>query len=183
MVNDYDNRMMMAAACAFAMGAHGGVGQKRKYTGENYVEHPIAVADMVTEVLNDPVASCAAVLHDVLEDTFVTREYMAAIFGEEITALVEEVTDISRPDDGCRAVRKAIDRAHLAKASPRAKTIKLADLINNTESIVKHDPKFAAVYLQEKLQLLEVLKEGNEALYQRATQIAQEGLQLLKETT
>ena len=44
--------------------------------------------------------------------------------------LVDCLTDVSKPSDGNRAVRKEIDRQHLAKASPKAKTIKLADLID-----------------------------------------------------
>jgi hypothetical protein len=70
--------------------------------------------------------------------------------------------------DGNRAVRKAIDREHLAKASPAAKTIKLADLISNSRSILQHDPKFAAVYLAEKRLLLEVLKDGDPTLWSQA---------------
>jgi hypothetical protein len=74
------------------------------------------------------------------------------------------LTDVSRPEDGNRAARKAIDLAHTAKASPAAKTIKLADLIDNTRSIVERDPDFAKVYLQEKARLLEVLQEGDPTL-------------------
>lgn len=73
--------------------------------------------------------------------------------------MVDMLTDVSRPEDGNRAARKKLDREHLAKATPEVKTIKLADLIHNTESIVAHDPKFAEVYLEEKRALLSVLKD------------------------
>jgi hypothetical protein len=82
--------------------------------------------------------------------------------------LVEQLTDVSRPEDGNRAKRKAIDRAHTAKASPEAKTIKLADLIDNTRSIVELDPGFAKIYLVEKVLLLEVLQEGDAGLWEMA---------------
>ncbi len=82
--------------------------------------------------------------------------------------LVLEVTDVSRPEDGNREARKAIDREHLARSSPEGATIKLADLIDNTKSIVAHDKGFARVYLPEMEKLLEVLRHGDPALWQRA---------------
>lgn len=82
--------------------------------------------------------------------------------------LVEELTDVSRPGDGNRMKRKKIGRKHLAYTSSRAKTVKLADLIDNCRDIVKHDPKFARVYLAEMQILLDVLGEGNAWLYKRA---------------
>ena len=85
--------------------------------------------------------------------------------------LVRDLTDVSKPEDGNRAVRKEIDRQHTAQASPQAKTIKLADLISNTVSIVEHDPKFARIYLKEKALLLEVLTEGDPTLYAMATKL------------
>jgi hypothetical protein len=57
-------------------------------------------------------------MHDVLEDTDVTAEEMRRVFGDAITDLVLEVTDVSRPSDGKRAVRKEKDKDHLAKSSP-----------------------------------------------------------------
>jgi (p)ppGpp synthase/HD superfamily hydrolase len=58
----------------------------------------------------------AAWLHDVVEDTPVTLEDLHSEFGEGIAELVEALTDISRPEDGNRRKRKAIDREHLAHA-------------------------------------------------------------------
>ena len=78
--------------------------------------------------------------------------------------MVLSLTDVSTLFYGNRAVRKAIDLVHTAKASAEAKTVKLADLIDNTKSIFAHDPKFAKVYLKEKALLLEVLEEGDAAL-------------------
>jgi hypothetical protein len=70
-------------------------------------------------------------------------------------------------------VRKAIDRAHIEKSPPEAKTIKLADLISNTKTIVPLDPDFARVYMREKMKLMEILKEGDETLYQIAIGLCQ----------
>jgi len=97
---------------------------------------------------------------------------MERTFGVDVATLVAALTDISRPNDGDRKIRKAIDRNHLAGASARAQTIKLADLIDNSRSIVERDPDFAKVYLAEKRELLAVLTEGDETLLNRARAIA-----------
>jgi hypothetical protein len=81
------------------------------------------------------------------------------------------LTDVSKPEDGNRAERKALDREYIANATPDAKTIKLADIISNCSSIIKHDPEFAKVYLEEKRLLLEVLTEGDERLLALARHI------------
>ena len=157
-------------ALEFAIRHH--AGQVRKYTGEPYIYHPIAVAEIVTSVGHTDEMVAAALLHDVVEDTDATLDDVEREFGPEVAALVEMVTDVSRPEDGNRAARKAIDRDHLAKASYEAKTIKLADLIHNTQSIGIHDPKFARTYLAEKRALLEVLGDGDFVLFQQASEIA-----------
>jgi (p)ppGpp synthase/HD superfamily hydrolase len=110
----------------------------------------------------------AAWLHDVVEDTGVTIEVIRAEFGDEIATLVGWLTDVSRPEQGNRAVRKAIDRAHTAAAPGAAQTVKLADLISNTRSIVAHDAKFAETYLSEKRELLKVMTKGDPTLFARA---------------
>jgi (p)ppGpp synthase/HD superfamily hydrolase len=148
--------------------------QRRKYTGELYVSHCASVARTVAECGAAPEVIAAAMLHDVLEDTEVTAEELRTVFGDRVTALVLEVTDISCPSDGNRAARKAIDRAHLAKSSPDGATIKLADLIDNTASIVEHDKGFARLYLEEKGLVLEHLKHGNPELWARAYSVLQD---------
>lgn len=140
-------------------------GQVRKYTGEPYFLHPKAVMEIVKTVPHTEAMLCAAWLHDTVEDTPCTLDDVRNMCGEEVAVLVEMLTDTSRPEDGNRAARKAIDREHTAKASPEAKTIKLADLIDNTRSIAAHDPEFAKVYLAEKALLLEVLREGDATLW------------------
>lgn len=161
---DLENR-----AEAFAIQAHESVQQKRKYTQEPYYIHPQAVAKMVKSVGADSATVASAFLHDVVEDTGVSLQTIIDTFGEDVGALVEMLTDISKPSDGNRKVRKELDRQHLAKADPRAKTVKLADLIDNTKSIVEYDRGFAPKYLEEKRLLLEVLKEGNPVLHELAT--------------
>lgn len=163
----------------FAKAAHEAVGQLRKYTGRPYIEHPVEVALIVSKVPHTQEMYQAALLHDVLEDTRVTREEIVERFGEKTAELVSWLTDASRLEDGNRETRKAIDRDHIAKAPPEAKTIKLADLISNTRNILAYDRDFARVYLREKLELLEVLKEGNASLWSLAHNIARQGVMLL----
>jgi len=154
-------------AAGFAKTAHGD--QKRKYTGEPYVHHCINVAGLTLDAANfSPDMFVAAVLHDAIEDTPTTAEDIALVFGPYVASLVVELTDVSKPSDGNRATRKALDRAHLAQVSAVAQTIKVCDLIDNTASIVKHDPKFARVYLAEKRALLEVLTRADAGLLARA---------------
>lgn len=161
-------------ARAFCIAAHAAVGQVRKYTGEPYSMHPMEVARIIVEHVPDYTDEmiCAALLHDVVEDTQVPLEVVRAMFGPTVADMVEQLTDVSKPEDGNRAVRKAVDKRHTAQACPAAKTVKLADLISNSSSITAHDPEFAKVYLAEKRALLEVLREGDPTLYQMAYEIA-----------
>lgn len=159
---------------ALEFGAKAHRGQERKYTGEPYFNHPIEVAHLVMGVTTDINIVAAALLHDVVEDTNYTLEDLSKEFNEEIVQLVKELTYVTTKADGNRATRMVINREHTANSCPKAKTIKLADLINNTKSIVKHDPKFAKVYMAEKRKLLEVLKEGDELLYSIAYNIVED---------
>jgi (p)ppGpp synthase/HD superfamily hydrolase len=152
-------------ALAFAANAHGD--QRRKYTGEFYVVHAIRVAEILRGIDAPPHVVAAGLLHDVLEDTAVTVSELRAAFGDAVTDLVVEVTDVSKPTDGNPAQRKALDRAHLARASEWGQTIKLADLID-TADIAAHDPDLAKDYLAEKAALLTVLTKGDKRLRQRA---------------
>ena len=151
-------------ARVFATAAHAAVGQLRKYTFEPYIVHPAEVVSIVQSVPHTEAMLAAAWLHDVVEDTGVTLETVRAEFGDEVAELVGWLTDVSRPDHGNRAARKAVDRAHSAMAPAAAQTVKLADLISNTRSIVAHDEKFAKTYLEEKRLLLEVMTKGDATL-------------------
>lgn len=151
-------------AKVFATAAHAAVGQTRKYTGEPYVVHPMEVASLVESVGGTEAMVAAALLHDVLEDTGVTVDVLEELFGSEVADLVLWLTDVSKPDDGNRSTRKALDRQHSAAAPAAAQTVKVADLISNTRSIVAHDPGFAKVYLEEKRLLLDVLTRADPTL-------------------
>ena len=70
-------------------------GQFRK-SGDPYIQHPLEVAYYLATLHSSPETVCAGLLHDVLEDTAVTKEEMEAEFGVDITTIVEGVTKISK---------------------------------------------------------------------------------------
>jgi hypothetical protein len=162
--------LVKKAGC-YATSAHARINQLRKYTLQPYDVHLRAVAGLVASVSGDEAMIAASWLHDVVEDTPATFDDLEREFGADVMNLVKELTDVSRPGDGNRAIRKAIDRQHLAAASPRAKTIKLADVMDNCRDICRHDPKFGRVYLTEMKALMEVLREGDQRLYAKAMEV------------
>lgn len=155
-------------AADFAKNAHESIDQRRKYSNEPYIVHPEAVAELVGTVTDDIEMICAAWLHDVVEDTPITLGEIHSHFGPGIAELVDDLTDPAQRSDGNRAARIAINYHHTAQASVRAKTVKLADVIHNLTGIVECDTKFAWKFVQEKKQLLEVLKVGDKSLFKLA---------------
>src|SRR5271156_6128803 len=149
-------------ASAFAYAAHTAIGQKRKYTGENYFVHPERVAYLVrVAAFGTPCMIAAALLHDVVEDTAVTIDDIATMFPPEVVTLVDWMTDKTTLADGNRATRKAMERERWAYAPVAAKTIKLADAFDNAQDIMANDPAFAKVYLAEMRLLLPMLAAGD----------------------
>ena len=162
---------LVERARAFAIDAHTRIDHRRKYSQQPYTDHLASVARIVSSVSDDEEMIAAAWLHDVVEDTPATLYDVESAFGKEIALLVENLTDVSKPSDGNRAARKAIDRQHTATGSSRAKTVKLADLIDNLQDICKHDMRFAQTFLLEMGATLELLDTGNPQLYQRAWKV------------
>ena len=176
---------LVERAIRFATIAH--ANQKRKYTGEPYVNHPIAVSRTLESFgESDHNVLAAAVLHDVIEDTEANVFDIADFFNQRVAVLVFSLTDKSIGIEADRATRKKIDRESIADAPREAKDIKLCDLIDNIESIVKHDKSFAKIYLEEKRLLLEVLENGsNPAIFKTAMAVymgAVDKLETLDET-
>lgn len=165
MVEASQRNDLVQRARDFATQAHKSMNHRRKYTHAPYSTHLQNVADLVASVTDAAEVLAAAWLHDVVEDTPTTLEDVEAAFGESVAYLVDCLTDVSKPSDGNRSVRKQIDRQHLARANPEAKTIKLADLIDNCSDICKHNKRFAKVYLEEMAALLRVLGDGDPRLY------------------
>ena len=160
---------LIERAKQFSHNAHDLLQQKRKYTGESYWTHTDAVAEIVAAYGGTETMIAAAHLHDVLEDTPIGSLELYNEFGFTITDLVIQLTDEYTSEKYPRmnrAARKKAEADRLSLISDEAKTIKLADLYDNTKSIVAHDPKFAKTYLREKEQMLKGLfAESNPELF------------------
>lgn len=172
---------MEEEALEFARQAHGD--QQRKYNLEPYIKHPIRVAETVKSVPHTPEMICAAYLHDVVEDTTVSPEDIEEKFGKDVAKLVEELTDQFIKENYQhlnRKQRKKREVERQAQISNQAKTIKLADVIDNTKDIVNNDPNFARKYISEMESMTEVLKGGDPELWMRARKEVQRGKELLK---
>lgn len=148
--------------------------QVRKYTANPYVDHLAEVAGIVAAVsaeggFHNAVGAgtmvAVAWLHDCVEDQGVTVGKLEELFGASVAQAVQLLSDT---ETGNRAVRKAASRLRLSGAPGWVQTIKVADLISNTSSIVMHDPTFAKVYLEEKRLLLDVLTKADPRLIEIA---------------
>ncbi len=157
-------------ALGFATYAHGD--QQRKYTGEKYIVHPIAVAEKLKALgLHDSVL-CSALLHDVLEDTHITEHEMEREFGPVITRMVVDLTDVyttKKFPNIRRKERKMLECYRLWNINGNSKSIKLSDIIDNTPSIMEFGGDFAKVFLMETRELLQVLQGGDQRLMEEAT--------------
>lgn len=143
-------------AMRFARRAHSG--QVRKYTGNPYIEHPAEVAGLCAAFGLSPNAQAVAWLHDCIEDCGVTHTEVLNAFGREIADAVWSLTD---SEAGTRAERKSVARARVSDAAGWVQTIKCADIISNTASIAKHDPKFAYTYYGECRAMVDALTEAD----------------------
>ncbi len=166
---------LLHRAIRIATAAHHG--QNRKYIDVPYITHPLSVMMRVRAVSNRQELLAAAILHDVLEDgpdPAEAEEEILRLCGSDVIKLVRELTDrytIVHFPHMNRAERKAAERLTWRTKSADAKTIKLADVIDNTESISETDGDFFRLYLQEKRELLASLRMGDEILYRQAESI------------
>ena len=88
----------------------------------------------------------------------------------DVLRLVVELTDVFIKEDYPdinRKGRKEMEAMRLGKVSPKAQTIKYADLLDNGIDIMSNDPKFGKVYLKEKGQILKYMNKGNQKLYNK----------------
>ncbi|MGI5878063.1 MAG: RelA/SpoT family protein [Christensenellales bacterium] len=126
---------LIERAYYFSQKAH--EGQKRE-SGEPYFTHPCAVATILLELGMDTETITAAFLHDVLEDTNVSRDELVREFGENIVLLVDGITKLSRLQFGSREEQQAesLRKMLLAMAQDiRVIIIKLADRLHNMRTL------------------------------------------------
>jgi len=158
-------------AAALAARAHAGI--PRKITKFPYIYHPARVAGRVgilPGATEEMVA--AAYLHDVLEDTTVTREEIEEATNAQVGFYVDCMTNKSKGTGLPRAERKALDRRHLSEIPAEVKLIKIIDRIDNLMEMVGATNDFKRLYAEESLLLADVL--GNGPLIDELRRIAQE---------
>jgi GTP diphosphokinase / guanosine-3',5'-bis(diphosphate) 3'-diphosphatase len=130
-------------------------GQKRA-SGEPYLVHPLAVADLLADMRLDEISVSTGLLHDVVEDTLVDLDTLRSSFGDEITKLVDGLTKIahisnlSKEDQQAENVRKMV----LAMTTDvRVVLIKLADRLHNMRTMEFLKPEKRARISQETLDI------------------------------
>lgn len=158
---EQDVRLIMKAI-EFATRAHGK--QVRKYSGNPYIVHPIAVARLLFDNLPyDVEMLAAALLHDTIEDTDTSYATIHMLFGWNVARLVHALTDV--PDKLLnRATRKKYTIRRLETASAAAQEIKLADLVDNVVDIVRWDVKFGKVFVGEMETLVNALTKADKRM-------------------
>src|SRR5579875_508195 len=140
---------------AYEVGAHAHASQKRK-SGEPYITHPVAVAGILAGLRMDAETIIAAILHDTLEDTGLTRVQLEAGFGETVTELVDGVTKLEQVDFASRleADAESFRKMLLAMARDlRVILIKLADRLHNMRTLSAMEPAARRRIARETLEI------------------------------
>jgi GTP diphosphokinase / guanosine-3',5'-bis(diphosphate) 3'-diphosphatase len=122
---------------AYEVAAAAHEGQTRQ-SGEPFIVHPVGVAEVLAELGMDTPTICAALMHDVIEDTDLTLEDLAEEFGEETAVLVDGVTKLDRIKVSSREEQQAesLRKMLVAMAKDfRVLVIKLADRLHNMRTI------------------------------------------------
>jgi GTP diphosphokinase / guanosine-3',5'-bis(diphosphate) 3'-diphosphatase len=136
------------SAISFAAGKHSN--QRRKdIDASPYINHPIALADILANEagIEDEKVLVAAILHDTIEDTETTAQELADRFGDDVAAIVLEVTDDkSLP----KTERKRLQIEHAPTISRRAKLVKLADKISNLRDVASSPPADWSIQRQQE---------------------------------
>ena len=140
--NKFLNPETLSKAYNFAVKAHA---DQKRHSGDPYVIHPVAVADILTELKLDSATIATGLLHDTIEDTHATYNTIVREFGTEVADLVDGVTKISVLENQANTSTKAENfrklilatskdiRVLLVKLADRLHNMRTIDAINNTE--------------------------------------------------
>jgi guanosine-3',5'-bis(diphosphate) 3'-pyrophosphohydrolase len=140
---------------AWAVGAAAHAGQSRK-SGEPYITHPMAVASVLAEQKVDAETLIAAILHDTLEDTPLSREAIVSEFGPTVAELVDGVTKLDKLQfaDRREAEAESFRKMLLAMARDlRVILIKLADRLHNMRTLGAQSEEARARIARETLEI------------------------------
>ena len=154
-------------------------GDRRKGSeGAPYINHPIAVAEQLaaTGMADDVELLMAALLHDVVEDTGVTREQLVELFGPGVADTVLEVSYDKSLEKG---ERKRLVVETIGSKSRSARLIKLSDLISNVNDVLHHPPPWSKArkleYLNWAGRCVAAMQGTHEELERRLTSLIAEG--------
>jgi len=148
-----NNAQKIRRAYFFAKTAH--KGQKRQ-SGEDYIIHPLGVADTLVDLGMDADTIIAALLHDVIEDTTISDTDISEEFGPEVLALVQGVTKLSKLNFKTKEEEQAenLRRMFLAMFNDiRVIIIKLADRLNNMRTLAFKDEAAQKRIAKETLEI------------------------------
>ncbi|WP_412731030.1 RelA/SpoT family protein [Dyella aluminiiresistens] len=140
---------------AYEVGAQAHDGQARK-SGEPYITHPVAVAGILAELGMDAETVIAAILHDTLEDTELSRSALASEFGETVAELVDGVTKLDKMKFGSRqeADAESFRKMLMAMARDlRVILIKLSDRLHNMRTLGAKDAPSRRRIARETLEI------------------------------
>ena len=133
--NKFLNPETLSKAYDFAVMAHE---KQKRDEGSPYIIHPVAVANILTELKLDSATIATGLLHDTIEDTFATYETIKNEFGKEVADLVDGVTKISVFENQAKTNSKAENFRKLILATSkdiRVLLVKLADRLHNMRTI------------------------------------------------
>ena len=136
--NKFLNHTTLSKAYNFALNAH--KNQKRQ-SGDPYVIHPVAVADILSDLKLDSATIVTGLLHDTIEDTKATYDLVLHEFGKEVADLVDGVTKISQLENKAIENSRAENFRKLILATSkdiRVLLVKLADRLHNMRTIHAH---------------------------------------------
>ncbi len=144
---------LVRRAYQFAADAH--AGQTRK-SGDPYVTHPLAVAQIIADLKLDVSSVCAALLHDAVEDTSATVEQLSELFGKEVAFLVEGVTKLGKLPYSTREEQQAENFRKMLLAMARdirVILVKLCDRLDNMRSLNHLPPEKQERIAAETMQI------------------------------
>ena len=136
-IKNYNEEEYESVLKAYKIAEKAHFGQKRQ-SGEDYITHPVNVAYILTEMMADGATICSALLHDTIEDTDITKEFIVKEFNETVAILVDGVTKIKNMKFGSTEEQHAVNLHKLItgiKTDVRIIIIKLADRLHNMRTL------------------------------------------------
>ena len=169
-----EDLLQLEAAYHFSESAHQG---QFRQSGEPYIAHPLAVASILAQWHLDPQALTAALLHDVVEDTAITKRQIAERFGKPVAELVDGVSKLDRIEFDTleKAQAENFRKMLLAMARDvRVMLIKLADHLHNMRTLDAVPPQKRQRIARETLDIYAPIANrlGLNALYQEMSDLS-----------